>query len=72
MSAPDDAPKSALKISLAFGAVTYVAQIARDSPRDSMVLVAGHEQTHSPDLPHDELALLQRRPEAAWVAAYLV
>ena len=35
-----------------------VAQIARDSLRDSKVLVGFHEQTHTPDLPHDELALL--------------
>lgn len=35
-----------------------VAHIARDSLRDSMVLVGLHEQTHTPDLPHDELALL--------------
>ena len=35
-----------------------VAQIARDFLRDSKVLVGFHEQTHIPDLPHDELALL--------------
>ena len=35
-----------------------VAQIARDFLRDSKVFVGFHEQTHTPDLPHDELALL--------------
>ena len=49
-----------------------VAQIVRDSLRDSTVLVGLHEQTHTPDLPHDELAFLQRRPEAARIAADLV
>ncbi|WP_426034944.1 DUF4279 domain-containing protein, partial [Cypionkella sp. TWP1-2-1b2] len=37
-----------------------VAQIVRDSLRDCKVLVAGYEQTCTSDLPHDELALLQR------------
>ena len=46
-----------------------VAQIVGDSLRDSMVLVAWHEQAHTSDLPHDELAFLQRRPEAARLAA---
>ena len=49
-----------------------VAQIVGDSLGDSKVLVAGYEQTCTSDLPHDELALLQRRPEAAWLAADLV
>ena len=35
-----------------------VAQITKDSLRDSKVLVGLHEQTHTPDLPHDELAFL--------------
>ena len=35
-----------------------VAQIERDSLCDSMVLVSGYEQTHTSDLPHDELAFL--------------
>ena len=40
-----------------------------DSLCDSMVLVVGHEQTDTCDLPHDELAFLQCGPEAARVAA---
>jgi hypothetical protein len=35
-----------------------VAQIARDSLRDSKVLVGLHEQAHTSDLSHDELARL--------------
>ena len=35
-----------------------VGQIVRDSVRGSRVLVGMHEQTHTSDLPHDELALL--------------
>jgi len=44
MSAPDDAPKSALKISLALGAVTYVAQIGlrSDRPLPQTDLTYGH------------------------------
>jgi hypothetical protein len=72
MSAPDDAPKSALKIPLAQGAVIHVAQIVRDSLCDSEVLVGLHEQTYIPDLSHNELAFLQFCPEAAWFAADLV
>ena len=49
-----------------------VAQIVRDSLRDSKVLVGLHEQAHTSDLPHDELARLQFRPEAARFAADLV
>ena len=49
-----------------------VAQIARDSLRDSTVLVGVDEQAHTSDLPHDELALLQRRPQAAWIVVDLV
>ena len=37
-----------------------------------MVLVAGHAQTYRSGLPHDELAFLQRGPEAARLAAGLV
>lgn len=33
--------------------VGSVAQLAGDSLCDSMVLVVAHEQTHTPDLPHD-------------------
>ena len=46
-----------------------VAQIARDSLRDSKVLVGLHEQAHTSDLSHDELARLQFRPEATRFAA---
>ena len=49
-----------------------VAQIVRDSLCDSRALVAGHEQTFTSDLPQDERAFLQRRPEAARIAADLV
>jgi hypothetical protein len=46
MSAPDDAPKSTLKIPLALGAVTYVAQIAgRDSRWEPRMLHRLNEQT---------------------------
>ena len=48
------------------------AQIGRVSLRNSTVLVDLDEQTRTPDLPHDEPAFLQRRPEAARIAAYLV
>ena len=37
-----------------------VAQIARDSLRDSRMLVGLHAQTHTAELPHDELAHLSR------------
>ena len=37
-----------------------------------MVLVVAHEQTHTPDLTHDELAFLQHGPQAARFAADLV
>ena len=40
------------------GNLGSVAQIVRDSLCDSMVLVAGHEQTCTSDLPHDEPAIL--------------
>ncbi len=49
-----------------------VAQIVGDSLFDSMVLVGVHEQTHPSDLPHDQLAFRQCRPEAARLAADLV
>ena len=51
------------------GFIGSVAQIGRDCLRDSKVLVGLHEQAHTPDLPHEELARLQCRPEAAWLAA---
>ena len=40
--------------------VGSVARIVRDPLCASVVLVAGHEQTHTCDLLHDELALLSR------------
>ena len=46
-----------------------VAQITGDSLRDSRVLGGLHAQAHTADLPHDALARLQCRPEAAWFAA---
>ena len=49
-----------------------VAQIFRDSLRDSKVLVGLDEQAHTSELSHDELAHLQCCAEAAWIAAYLV
>lgn len=54
------------------GAEGSVAQIVRDSLRDSMVLVGAHEQAQPPDLPHDELAILECFPETARFAADLV
>lgn len=49
-----------------------VAQIGRDPLFDSMMVVAEPEQTRTFDLPHDELAALQRHPEAARLPADLV
>ena len=49
-----------------------VAQIFRDSLRDSKVLVGLDEQAHTSELSHDELAHLQCCAEAARIAAYLV
>ena len=72
MSAPDDAPKSALKIPLAQGAVTHVAQIRLDSLCESSLLVWRHEQTPFTDLVHDELAPLQCGAETAGFAVDLV
>ena len=54
------------------GKAGSVAQIFTDCLRDSKVLVGLHEQAHTPDLPHDELARLQCRLEAARLAADLV
>lgn len=49
-----------------------VAQVPWDSSCRLRGLVAGHEQACPSDLPHDQLARLQRGPEAAWVAVDLV
>ncbi len=49
-----------------------VAQIPWDSPCRLRGLVAGHDQACPSDLPHNELARLQRGLEAAWLVADLV
>jgi hypothetical protein len=41
-------------------------------PFDSRVLVGSHEQTHTSDVPHNELARLQCGPEVARFAADLL
>ena len=48
-----------------------VAQIGRDSLRVSRVLVVLPEQARTPDLPQDELALVQRGAEAARIALHI-
>lgn len=53
-----------------------VAQVVGDSLRDSKVLARWHEQTHTSDVSHDELAHFQQRgsllirldPETVWLA----
>ena len=49
-----------------------VAEVGRDSPRELSSLGVGHEQAHSPDRSDDELAVLERSPEAARIAGDLV
>jgi len=73
MSAPDDAPRSALKIPLAQGVVTHVAQIGfGDSFCESSVIAGAHEQTNTADLQDPELAHLQKSAQAPRLVADLV
>lgn len=53
-------------------ALGSAAQIDQDTLFDPRVLAAWHEQTHTSEQSQDDLAPLQRRPEAARVAAHLV
>jgi hypothetical protein len=73
MSAPGDAPKSALKIPLAQAAVMHVAQIGCwDSSRESSVIAGGHAQLGANGVQDHELAFVQHRTEATRIAFDLV
>ena len=52
--------------------IGFVAELRQDSPGGLSGIVAGDEQACPSELPHDQLARLQRGPEAAWLAADLV
>ena len=49
----------------------FVEQILWDFHGGVRGLVAGHDQACAADLPHDELARLQRRSEAAWLGSLI-
>jgi len=60
MSAPDGAPKSALKIPLALGAVTYVAQMGLgDSCFEPSMMVGRDEQLGPYEVQDHKLVILQ-------------
>lgn len=60
MSAPCNAPKTALKLPLAQGAAIHVAQIAfGDSFHESSMIAGGHEQLGPYEVQDHELVDLQ-------------